>query len=232
MKISKLLLLTPCIALTAIPTISCDKQEGFTAKRVAKAIFDPVDIETSVIPPQPVDGIITAMHYLMNEKERQNEILYDLFIFADIDGCKVDNNYLINQTDTLRTLYKNKTIGIKTNITKCKMRFVPGTDIDSVFVDFLGYVSFIFIKDYETDFGTYKANDYLMFTYDLESFEVFQAEPAKWALKYDPALNKKAVGFVKQRINGGGGLYSIPFINMQILTGEQDIATNSKYWER
>ncbi|MCQ3907758.1 MAG: hypothetical protein MJ219_03335 [Mycoplasmoidaceae bacterium] len=68
---------------------------------------------------------------------------------------------------SLTDLYKNNTVEIVTNITKCSLNVIEKQNTKELQSTFLGYVSFVFVKDYNDSF---KKNDYVMITYDIDRF--------------------------------------------------------------
>lgn len=212
MKKSKLLFLLPAATIVAtIPSVtSCGKQ-GWTAEDVAHAIMDPLDLEQSN---PPKDTLIESIETL-SERDRQKELIYDLYSeWMNLPSEKLSNS-------SLTDLYKNNTVEIVTNITKCSLNVIEKQNTKELQSTFLGYVSFVFVKDYNDSF---KKNDYVMITYDIDRFT---PEPLHdWAIKFSPA--DYDLGIVKYRNNGYEKLFHIDYVS----TYEDGIKPNSHNWKK
>ena len=125
-------------------TISCSPIES-EAEKIAKAIFNPAKLD-------PVETDKTFINNLksLSSDELNSELIYDLFDFANTDTTYVGK--------TISQLYEDGTVAIKTNISKCNLRF----DNEKLLADFLGYVSFVFIKQYKENLKANKLTIYLL----------------------------------------------------------------------
>lgn len=183
MKRSKLLLpllsslsIVPCITTIT----SCNDNIG--AKNVADAIFKTKDAQNTTN--------FTNSLKSLSEDDRKREIVYDLFGSFNLKG-----KYSLATSESIADLYKSETVGIKVNITKAELNF--STDGNDLLANFLGYVSFVFLKDHEP----YKTNDYVMLTFDIDNQKV-SIDNNNCSLKYeinDKTIQQSCIGFAKVR---------------------------------
>ncbi|MCQ2956615.1 MAG: hypothetical protein MJ233_01855 [Mycoplasmoidaceae bacterium] len=161
MKKSKLLFLTPCVAIAIIAPIitSCEPSSGLTIERIIDDIFYPHEKQD---PPAGTNNIMEALQTVSSEEEMQNELIYDLFL---------ENHLFDDEGLKFKELYEQGKIGIKANITKCSLGFKDVSGVKKLYATFLGYVSFVFLQKISEDA---QANDYVMITYDMLNLEVNQ----------------------------------------------------------
>ncbi len=220
MKRSKLLLATPCVALATITPV-CACSQTTEAQNIVDAIFGPLDIKANEI-----SSFETELKKLSSE-ELNNELVYDLFALAPLAaGSGAD--FVV----TMKDLYKNETIGLQTNITKKSLSF----DKDKRLVaTFLGYVSFVFLKDYTESDRKFKTNDYIMLTFDMVDLPVGIDETTCSLIYKDNLENiETCIGFIKMRWEDGKEEHMVPIesINLSEIIGEITIPHNSKNWTK
>ena len=156
MKRSKLLVLTPCVAVaTVLPICSCNQMSE--AEKMAHAIFDPADQDPSK-PVKPPKGDFVSSLETLNNDERKNELLYSLFWFTNTKSTS------LFQEISLKDLYRTNKVGIQTRTTTSDMQIKDNKVLNT----YVGYVSFVFNQDYNDD---YKKDDYIMITYDFKNCE-------------------------------------------------------------
>lgn len=171
MKMNKLLLIPSATIVAITPSLVCTSCGNNPspipdAETIAGYIFDPLDSEETK---GTDDWTSTVLSW--NDQQWQAEIFYDLF------GCfNFENFYSIGNNISFRDLYQKETVGIKTNIAKCEIKRDVSQRTASI--TFLGYVSFVFIQDYNDDGGQpiYKKNDYVMLTCELKDFPIIIKE--------------------------------------------------------
>ena len=180
MKKSKLLILSPCLAIAALaPIVSCNKASN-AAEEVANAIFGPLDAKATKITKSSILEELASI----DESEQSNELIYDLFCVC-------------NKNDNMYDRYTNTTVSLVSNITKCQIH----TANDKVYATFLGYVSFVFTKDDTFNNRKYKANDYIMYTYDFKNIEItMNTDQSSFIYK---AEDSASLGFIKVRWEDG-----------------------------
>lgn len=200
MKKSKLLFLTPCVALATItPIVSCQASKS-EAEKIADAIFDPSEKQASKMPKTTIIESVASL----SQEDQQKEIIYDL--------CSTANN----QKHNFKQMYKDNDVALATNITKCSMKY----ENNKLYATFLGYVSFVFQNEKIIEDKQFKLNDYIMYTFDFKDIEITQGENP-YSLKYQAEADA-SLGFAKIRWNGGSqeALYD--------LTGMIDTSTYSE----
>lgn len=158
MKISKLLFLTPVIALaTVTPVVSCGKNNLLTVDDVEDAVFGHHDLAQQT---PPKDTFIESLSTL-SEKDKKKELLYAIYspIF-----------YLTNpsvtpwDTTTIYDLWKDKTIVLGANISKC----ILDVRDNKVYATFNGYITCVFQKEWDA----FKPNNFIQFVFTFENCEV------------------------------------------------------------
>lgn len=208
MKRSKLLLITPCLAVATVApvAVSCGGQSE--AEKIANAIFNPLDLQPTTLTGTFKDALKT-----LSKDELNNELVYDLFAFPSSEW--------INDA---KDLYKKGDIQIQTNITKKSLAF----NNDELHATFLGYVSFVFTKDCEFARESFKKNDYIMITYDFLDLQVGFDGETGCSLQYLYGEEGPCLGFTKVRNDGGQKerLYEIETVDAYNIS----IPKNSKNW--
>lgn len=207
MKKIQLLLLTPCVSLTAIATSCSCNNRNKTAEEIADAIFGPTDLDQTKLTTTFIQAIKD-----MSGNERKDELIYDIY-----KNCNLPLEF--NADSSLKDLYKNNTVEIQTNITKCSIDF----ENDKPYATYLGYVSFVFLKDYDEHL---KKDDYIMITLDFKNIEL-QVNEEDCYLYYE-TQGGQTLGFTKVRYDGGQheSLYNYS----PVVGPDLGIPTNSKNW--
>lgn len=213
MKKSKLLLLTPIAALAAaIPSAASCSKQGWTADDVASAIMDPVNLPEAV---PPKDTFIESIGTL-NERDKQKELIYEMFsLFTNEVDLAVDTS-----NKTFAELYKDNIVEMVTNISKCSLEIIENQNTKQIQSTFLGYVSFVFIKDYNDSF---KKNDYVMYTIDIDRVI---PETESWGTEY--SIDDYDIGIRKIRSNGYEYLDHIEVV----WTSGENFPPNSHNWKK
>ncbi|XQP55979.1 MAG: hypothetical protein ACOQNY_01105 [Mycoplasmoidaceae bacterium] len=206
MKINKFLFLTPSVALaTFMPLVSCGGDAE--AERIIHAIFDPLDVE----PFQIDGGEFTNKLKEYSSDELNKELIYDLFLEINTTKYTFDGYHM-------KELVDKGDVGIKTIINNCTLAF----DGDDLKASFLGYVSFIFLKEHES----FYVNDYIMYTYEFKNLKVIPYDLTCSLYYQDIRYPDVALGFVKTRCFGGEDEW-LRYIKM-VNTNQTEAPTNSK----
>lgn len=217
MKRSKLLFLVPCLTtIASVPfASSCGKKE-WTNEDIADAIFAPTHIQN----PVKITSFIDEFKKL-SLHEQQAELIYDLY------GLVNEPIEDVNEGKRFEDLYKNNTVGITSNITRCSLEVKDG----KLIANFLGYINFVFLKDYSE---SEKKGDYLMITYDIYNLEVTETNcglmfiDPKWGPEGEPEF---VIGFIKMKISVDDEEHMIPIpsVNTAVYT-TYNCPTNSHNW--
>lgn len=206
MKRSKLLI-SSLAGLSLIPACFAFTACGNSAtevEKVVEAIYIPTQSEIKDHP-KHTNNFTETLKTFENEQDRLNELYYDLFGFFNLNGY-----FELKDSESFTSLYKQDIVSFKTNITHKSLGF--NEDKTKLKCNFLGYCSFVFLKDHEP----YKADDYIMLTYDIDDVDV-QINNANCSLQYKPNSDKYSqeacVGFIKARKNAKETLYYIKDVN-------------------
>lgn len=228
MKKIKFITLVPSVALATVTPI-CACSQTNQAQDIVDAIFGPLDIKT----PKnlPVAGSFEKSLKTLNQEELNNELFYDLFGLYRFGVPPEEHTAEMSSwIEEIRYLYENGAIQIKTNITRNSLAFDDKGDLCA---NFLGYVSFVFIKESSLDSLEYKVNDYFMLTYDLFNIKV-QINEENCTLIYKSSWEGVCIGFIKTRFNGGIEEHMAPIESMNIvpMIESSEIPHNSKNWTK
>ncbi|XQP55369.1 MAG: hypothetical protein ACOQNV_01210 [Mycoplasmoidaceae bacterium] len=214
MKKSKLLFLTPCLTVATIAPVITSCGGKSEAEQIADYIFGPLSKDRVHIESSFQDALKG-----LSSKERQKEQIYDLFAFGFSYFASAYGSFDINE---LNELYKNNTVGIKSNITQNSLNF----DGDTLKGTFLGYVSFVFQKNYSE---IWKTNDYIMFTFNFFNIDV-QLNETKCSFLYKD-INTFLIGILELRNYGGTQRHTTGITQINTLTDGSDIIPyNSNNW--
>lgn len=202
MKRSKLLFLTPCIALTAIPVTSCgDNNNVLTIENVEKALFEPhMEVMDR---PEGCDTYIECLSHI-SDKDRKTELIYSMFApLFYVPGLDPFDN------ETIWDLWKDNTFTLSANISKCSLNVKDG----KAYANFVGYVNLVFQKSYE---GFVK-NNFLQFTLLLDNEEV-TPQGSNWYLHFkNEALveTHKCWGFAQIKHNDSTYLFYLDYLGWE-----------------
>lgn len=215
MKRSNLLFAIPCLTVaTVAPVISSCGDNKTEAEKIADAIFGPLDLKWKHI--DSFEGELKKL----SQEELNNELVYDLFALNDYFAP----NASIKE---IKDLYKDGTIELQTKITKKSLAFDKH---DVLHATFLGYVSFVYTKDYDSGDIHYKANDYMMLTFDMLNLEVV-IDSDSCSLIYEDSATA-CIGIAKRRCEGGTEEHMHPIYCVDVSEQEDlTIPTNSKNWK-
>ncbi|MCQ3915061.1 MAG: hypothetical protein MJ201_04920 [Mycoplasmoidaceae bacterium] len=215
MKKIKFITLVPSVALaTIIPVCACSQKNK--TQDIVDAIFGPLDIKRKKI----INSFEEELKKLSPE-ELNNELIYDLFSLSPLTVIDAYNFITM-----MKDLYEKEIIGIQTKITKESLSFDKEGDLIATF---LGYVSFVFLKDYTSGEKKYLVNDYCMLTFDMVNLYVRIDEPSCSLIYEDNFSGHSAIGFMKIRMEGGAQEHMISINEIDISDKlDIDIPTNSK----
>lgn len=204
MKINKFLFLTPSVALaTFMPLVSCGGDTE--AERIIHAIFDPLDAERIQIDSGEFTNKLKEDY---SSDDLNKELIYDLFL--EVNKLEFDGY-------SMKDLVDMGDVGIQTNIRNCSLTF-DGNDLKA---SFLGYVSFVFLKEHVS----FYVNDYIMYTYEFKNLKVLTGD-STCSLYYCDPIETHVIGFIKWRCFGGDDEW-LTYID-EVDTNQPPFPTNSK----
>lgn len=188
MKINKFLFLTPSVALaTFIPLVSCGGT-GWSIDDLEDALFAPH--ESSVVDPEGETFIQKLSS--MNDLDKQKELVYGLFaskIYKASALYGLDDHIIYD-------LWKNGTIGVGANISKCSLK----VEETQVYASFRGYINFVFVK--KPDFATeYDVNDFIQITYLFDNLNVTPSGSYPWSLHIQMDVFERCLGIIQTSIS-------------------------------
>lgn len=206
MKTSKLLFLTPCIALTALPITSCGNNNNvLTIENVEQALFKPHMEQTER--PEGCNTYIDCLSHI-SDKDRKTELIYSMFApLFYVPGLDPFDD------ETIWDLWKDDKFVVSANISKCSLT----VEDNKVYASFVGYVNLVFQKSFE---GFVK-NDFLQFTLLLDNEEVTPYSSDNWYLHFkNEALvgTQKCWGFAQIQRDDSTYLFYLAYLGWEYST--------------
>lgn len=162
MKRSKLFLLPSTVVACATPILFSCGPKNLDIEDLENALFHPTEEQDNT------KTLAEGIAKMVDDKDEigiQKEIIYALYanyIFKPLDQDLPDGE---GHWPTIDELYNDNFLNMSANIRRCSLEIV-----DSGYnISFLGYINFVFIKDFE---GTesFKKGDFIQITYSIDNY--------------------------------------------------------------
>lgn len=157
MKRSKLFLLPTAMVACTTPILFSCGTKNLDIEGLEDALFHPTEEpDDSKTLAQGIDEMIQNK----DEIGLQKEIIYALYA-----NCIFKTLFEKESWPTIDSLYNNNYLVVSANIRKCSLEME-----DSGYkISFLGYINFVFFKDYEEN-ETFKKGDFIQITYSINNY--------------------------------------------------------------